>query len=360
MKSTLILILMLLFNSAMLATTVDGRFVVLNNNGSSYNVKVQFKTDVAMGLGGTTVKFSFNNADLSFPASPTVGVDYSFAAFTSGSYSAATVSVAGNILSINTEYNGIAGSGTQIGVGYTDVVTINFVTINHVGHANLHWTQLEILGDDYVQWTNGSFPDEDTNPLPIQLVTFSASFDEQASNVLLKWSTASEINNYGFYVQRSADAKTFTTLPGSFQPGHGTTIEHHDYSYTDATAVGLQYYYRLQQVDREGATTYSEAKEAAGTTDVKEGKPTVYALNQNYPNPFNPSTTIRYGLPSKSHATLWVYNTLGQLVTTLVSGEQGAGYHEIKFDGSNLASGVYFYRLQAGTYVETKKLLLIR
>jgi hypothetical protein len=88
--------------------------------------------------------------------------------------------------------------------------------------------------------------------------------------------------------------------------------------------------------------------------------PNQFFLQQNYPNPFNPSTTIRYGLPHKSQVSLTVYNTLGQIVSRLVSGEQEAGYHEVRFDASGLSSGVYFYRLSAGTYVETRKLLLIR
>ena len=83
-------------------------------------------------------------------------------------------------------------------------------------------------------------------------------------------------------------------------------------------------------------------------------------LRQNYPNPFNPSTTIRYGLPSRSHVTLTVFNTLGQQVATLVEGEQEAGYHEEVFNASGLASGVYLYRLTAGSFVEVRKLLLIR
>jgi len=88
--------------------------------------------------------------------------------------------------------------------------------------------------------------------------------------------------------------------------------------------------------------------------------PTEYIFHQNYPNPFNPSTTIGYALPARSHVTLTVFNVLGQLVVTLVSGDIEAGYHEVQFNGSNLASGVYFYRMQAGGYLQTRKLLLMK
>jgi hypothetical protein len=100
-----------------------------------------------------------------------------------------------------------------------------------------------------------------------------------------------------------------------------------------------------------------------GTTGVAEEKSTLansFTIEQNYPNPFNPSTTIRYGLPQRTNVTLSVFNTLGQQIAILVNGPQEAGYHDAKFDGRNLASGVYYYRLQAGSYVQTKQLLLLR
>jgi hypothetical protein len=88
--------------------------------------------------------------------------------------------------------------------------------------------------------------------------------------------------------------------------------------------------------------------------------PQEFRLEQNYPNPFNPSTTIRYSLPVRSHVTLVVFNTLGQQVGVLQNGEQAPGYHEVTFDGSGLSSGVYFYRIEAVSFVQTRKLLLIR
>lgn len=88
--------------------------------------------------------------------------------------------------------------------------------------------------------------------------------------------------------------------------------------------------------------------------------PSVFSLDQNNPNPFNPSTTIRYALPNRAHFTLTVLSTLGQHIATLVNEIQEAGYHDVRFDGSGLASGVYFYRLKAGDFIQTKQLLILR
>jgi hypothetical protein len=111
------------------------------------------------------------------------------------------------------------------------------------------------------------------------------------------------------------------------------------------------------------ANTITRGASNGGGVGVEDGDVTAperFVLAQNYPNPFNPSTTIRYGLPQRSAVTLGVYNLIGQEVARLVQGEQEAGYHEVKFDGSNLSSGVYLYRLTAGSTVQTRKLMLVK
>ncbi|HUI63714.1 MAG TPA: T9SS type A sorting domain-containing protein, partial [Bacteroidota bacterium] len=125
------------------------------------------------------------------------------------------------------------------------------------------------------------------------------------------------------------------------------------------------YYYAYVVINSRfafGQTTFKTAIVFEKATSIAQQKelPKEFALAQNYPNPFNPATTIHYDLPHRSQVLLTVFNTLGQRVATLFQAQQEAGSYEVKFDGSALASGVYFYRLQAGSYVDTKKLLLLR
>lgn len=97
-----------------------------------------------------------------------------------------------------------------------------------------------------------------------------------------------------------------------------------------------------------------------GVAEAGDALPSAFQLSQNYPNPFNPSTAISYDLPAASVVTLKVYDVLGKEVASLVDGVQSAGSRTVRFDGSSLRSGVYFYRLQAGTFSETRKLVLIK
>ena len=107
------------------------------------------------------------------------------------------------------------------------------------------------------------------------------------------------------------------------------------------------------------AGTFFGTTTPTGVTDLAS-LPTVYALEQNYPNPFNPTTIITYALPKQSRVTLKIYDLLGRVLQTLVEETQDPGIYKVEFNPSGLASGVYFYRIVAGSFVATKKLLLLR
>jgi hypothetical protein len=198
-------------------------------------------------------------------------------------------------------------------------------------------------------------------PLPIQLASFSATV-RGGGRVLLAWATLSETNNYGFEVEKSADSTmSFRAVPNSFIPGHGTTLEPHHYAFTDSSASQGRWWYRLKQIDLNATVHFTDSISVNVLTDVRENPiPTEFALQQNYPNPFNPSTTIHYSTPRTSFVTLTVYNTLGQQVSQLVNEQQQAGYHDVVFRGDRLASGVYFYRIKAGDFIATRKLLYLK
>ncbi|MDW8465776.1 MAG: T9SS type A sorting domain-containing protein [Chloroherpetonaceae bacterium] len=190
--------------------------------------------------------------------------------------------------------------------------------------------------------------------LPVELTSFSA----QAINngIRIAWTTASESNNAGFEVQRRSarygiDSEGWQVL--GFVKGKGTTAEAQSYSFIDRTASGLVQY-RLKQVDFNGTFKYSPIIE------VEAGLPQTFELSQNYPNPFNPATVISYQLPVASEVTLQVYDILGRAVATLVKAKQEAGRYQVQFNAGNLTSGLYFYRLQAGNFVQTRKMILMR
>jgi len=198
-------------------------------------------------------------------------------------------------------------------------------------------------------------------PLPVQLTSFSASA-LPGGCISLAWTTASEINNYGFEVQCALNgSEQFAVVPDGFVPGQGTTLEKHEYSFIDRSAGNGSRTYRLRQIDLDGSSHFSEAVHVGAATAVSSTDlPFRTQLFPNYPNPFNPSTTIRYGLSQKSQVTLGVFNSLGQQVLSLQNGEREAGYHEVKFEAASLSSGVYFCRMRSGSYAMTMKLLLIR
>ncbi|MDO8549906.1 MAG: T9SS type A sorting domain-containing protein, partial [Ignavibacteria bacterium] len=181
--------------------------------------------------------------------------------------------------------------------------------------------------------------------IPVELISFNSSVE--GNNIKLTWQTATEINNQGFEIYRNGNKIAFVD-------GKGTTTEKQDYYFLDENLKSGIYNYRLNQLDFDGT------QEVVGELTVYLTLPEQFSLEQNYPNPFNPSTTISFSIPTSEFVTLKVFDVLGNEVATLANEEKPAGNYKANFNGNELSSGIYFYTLQAGKYVQTKKLILLR
>jgi hypothetical protein len=199
--------------------------------------------------------------------------------------------------------------------------------------------------------------------MPVELVAFTVTTHSMPTgggfNADLHWSTATEVNNYGFDIERRLVNSQSSTVSSwekiGFVVGNGTSNSAHNYLYTDASISSGTYAYRLKQIDNDGIYKYSSEAE------ITIAVPKVAALNQNYPNPFNPTTTITFILAEDGFTTLKIYDVLGHEITTLVNGEMKSGVvNTVYFTASKLSSGVYFSRLETGSFVSTKKLTLIK
>ena len=188
-------------------------------------------------------------------------------------------------------------------------------------------------------------------PLPVELTSFTAAYKNSA--VMLSWKTETEVNNYGFNVERRINEGEWDSIV--FLEGYGNSNSPKEYSYTDKElfAGGSKFQYRLKQVDTDGSFSYSDVVEV-------EVVPDQFELSQNYPNPFNPSTTIRFSLPEATQVKINLFNMLGEQVATLAEGMYESGYHKITFNASSLPSGTYVYRLESSNFVQVKKMVLIK
>jgi FG-GAP-like repeat/Invasin, domain 3/Secretion system C-terminal sorting domain/IPT/TIG domain len=206
-----------------------------------------------------------------------------------------------------------------------------------------------------------------TAPLAVEMNRFIAS--SQYLDAELSWTTATEINNYGFEVEReevsglSVQDSNQTINPDpaswsdiSFVKGSGTSNSPKQYSFVDRNLSAGKYSYRLKIMNSNGSFGYSQ------TIQVDVGSaPKIFSLDQNYPNPFNPTTTIQFTIPEDGKVTLTIYNMLGQKVETLLDQNLKAGeYHQTVFDASRFASGIYFSVVRFGEKQLVKKMLLLK
>ncbi len=205
--------------------------------------------------------------------------------------------------------------------------------------------------------------------VPVELTSFTATATQNSAS--LNWQTATEINNSGFEIERKQVGSPQSSVGNQdwrvigFVPGFGTTTEPKTYSFTDENLPAGKYQYRLKQIDFDGSFEYSN------TVEVEISSPTEFTLEQNYPNPFNPSTKIKYTIPTVTlslskgdvYVTLKVYDVLGNEIATLVNEQQQPGTYEVEFNvgqAISLSSGVYYYQLRVGGFVETKKMILVK
>ena len=186
--------------------------------------------------------------------------------------------------------------------------------------------------------------------VPVELISFTAEVINK--KVILSWITATETNNYGFEIERKQSSVDWAKI--GFIQGNGTTIKRNIYNYADEKIETGEYYYRLKQIDYDGSFEYSPE------VQIKIEVFYNFNLEQNYPNPFNPGTIIKYSIKNAGLVTLKVYDILGKEVVTLVNGNKTAGNYFVNFNASNLPSGIYFYRLTTGSFVASRKMIVLK
>lgn len=198
----------------------------------------------------------------------------------------------------------------------------------------------------------GSFSTVINPALPVELLAFNSQ--TSGNKVILNWSTGSEINNQGFEVQRKTGNTEWNNI--GFVNGNGNSNVQHNYNFTDNNIPSGKYKYRLKQTDYNGNFEYYNL-----ANEVSVGVPNSFALKQNYPNPFNPATKIEFSLPGNGNVLLKIYDVSGKEVARLINNEfRNAGNYSVDFNASALSSGIYFYRLDAGSFSGVKKMMLVK
>ena len=344
---------------------VSGGGSYMSGGGANSNFKADFEVDYM---------FAFNpgsgSSNVYWDASKLVGgstAEYQGSCDQSGT-TATNGSAAGGIFtqnSISFAFNngGGANQGLEMAIPFSEIGATSAMSIQafaFVVSGDGYFSNVTVPGDittgnlaynpDFSTLSGGLFHSDPVAPLPVELTSFTASTN--AKTVVLKWNTATELNNFGFNIERKSENSTWAKI--GFVKGSGNSNSPKEYSYVDNTISVGKCSYRLKQIDNNGDYKYSKVVE------VNFGFPAEYSLNQNYPNPFNPSTTISYSLPQGANVKLVFYNALGQEMRILANGFEAAGIHTMNFNAQNLTSGIYFYKLEAGSFSQVKKMILLK
>jgi len=187
--------------------------------------------------------------------------------------------------------------------------------------------------------------------VPVELSGFTALVSE--NDVTLTWTTATEINNSGFYIERREGEESWNNI--GFVEGLGTNTEIQSYTFIDKDLTSGIYSYRIRQVDFDGNFEYYELDQ-----EIVIEVPNAYTLSQNYPNPFNPTTNINYQIKEKGFVSLKVFDMLGREVAILLNETQDEGQYSVVFNAGNLPSGVYVYSLRVNDFIHNQKMTLLK
>ena len=210
-------------------------------------------------------------------------------------------------------------------------------------------------GDNYLNNSGANYiaTFQTDGSVPVELTSFSAYVNDKS--IYLNWQTATEVNNYGFEIERSLQSAASSWQNIGFIQGSGNSNSTKQYSFIDENPSAGRLLYRLKQIDVDGSFSYSNDIEVTFDPSVS-----VFNLLQNYPNPFNPVTVISYQLSVISPVQLKVYDVLGSEVITLVNEAKEPGLYTVEFNGSQLSSGIYFYKIQTPEFSQVKKMILTK
>jgi hypothetical protein len=352
MKNYFLISLVMIISSLSYPQTINGRLGEFETEVNQFDSTLFITLQIKLNENESAILGRAHNVKLTFNSQALKYIDGQFLNFneTQG-YSPTLIFNPGQSPTIHIETELATGTGTEVTDSYIDFVRIQFTIIDFGQDIEVcpkNNTYLFYSPGSHTAWLMGEWLCYESS-IPVELTSFTGSSNN--GNIVITWTTATEMNNKGFEVEKFLGDWQMI----GYVPGFGTTTEPKLYSFTDINVTNKKHIYRLKQVDYDGSFKYSD--EVVVQTDFTPGD---YFISQNYPNPFNPSTTISYTLPIAGEVTLKVYDILGNEITTLVKGFKMAGKYDVDFNASSLPSGFYFYQLKAGSFFETNKMLLIK
>ncbi len=374
------------FTGSVSGSGLVGGLVGLNFNGTIAN---SYSTGSVSGVDdvGGLVGFNFNNTITNSYSTGSVSGNSDVGGLVGENFNGTITNGFWDTQTSNQPTTGL-GNGSSTGVTgkttaemkalatFTDISTPglssawDFETNPNDDGADSNYWDIDLSGTINNGYPFLSWQDGGVVALPVELTSFAALVKGNA--VELNWETATEINNYGFEIQRQSQ-KLKTGNQGNVTPsedegwetigfvnGHGNSNSPKSYEFIDENVPPGTLAYRLKQIDTDGTYQYYDTTVEingilTGTEELTQIVPSEFTLMQNYPNPFNPATTLRFGLPEESKVLVRIYNILGQEVEVLLNEVVKAGYHEKVWNASRLASGIYLYSIVAESVASDKK-----